>query len=351
MLDILYNLRQGVNLILSLFQVLFIFFLEFLHTIGFDNLVYLRVQVNLVSYSLEFVSNLGMMLALNNELSYIVNVHLQVTNGLHKPLLGIIDTAFGNSWQQKLNVIVKLFRRRLQFSFNLFTVKLEHANISSCGQVGLEMALEILEELHHLTDGFYRVFQLFICQAFNVELFVTPVNFKNGLEAFQEMLSFVIRHGHEIVYAFFLSFENIGVVDPSNRIQSQDFLFVPRITYNVVPLFKHVSKLFKGGALTPTGKALNFLKAALEIINNFGLEFLFVGLKFNPEILNIRQRLLVKLSRGYSFGFAVGFGLFFFLIASLFFLEIHMRKQVVIVILTRATWVRCKVVNWLFNDL
>jgi len=147
----------------------------------------------------------------------------------------------------------------LQFSLNFLGVQLEHTNVSSGRQVGLEVCLVEFKKLHHKADGVDGVLKLLISQAVDVKLLVAPVNFQNGLETFQENVCLVVSDVDQRVDLFLLGFENIGVIDPADRVQSQDFGLVPGVANYVVPLFEDIGEFLEVTVFAPTGEALDLL--------------------------------------------------------------------------------------------
>lgn len=74
----------------------------------------------------------------------------------------------------------------------------------------------ILKELHHIANGFYGVFQLFVLQSDWVEHGVAPVDFQDGLESRKVRLCLSEGTLDEL-YNSLLSLEiNIGIVNPSH---------------------------------------------------------------------------------------------------------------------------------------
>jgi hypothetical protein len=137
---------------------LFIFFLYFQKTVSFDYLVNLGVQIYFVSVALEILLDRGQELGLNYELCYISNILRQVLEWLREPESGMLDTNFVLRWQQEFNLVVDVLGGRLEFGLDLFGVDLQHADVSLGWKIALEVVLVVFKELHHISNGFHRVF-------------------------------------------------------------------------------------------------------------------------------------------------------------------------------------------------
>lgn len=71
---------------------------------------------------MEFVCDLSVMLALDNELGNIVDVHLQVPNRLDQPFFSCVDSGLGHLGQEKFNLIVECLGCGLQLGLDFLGV-------------------------------------------------------------------------------------------------------------------------------------------------------------------------------------------------------------------------------------
>jgi hypothetical protein len=69
--------------------------------------------------------------------------------------------------------------------------------------------------------------------------------------------------------------------------------FLPLFTYDVVPLLESVSVDFKITVLRPSSENLDLIETLLEITSNLSLKLACIGLKLDPEVVGIRESLLV----------------------------------------------------------
>ena len=162
MLNGLDDLRELLNLVFGLFQVLLVLLFRLKKTIGLNDLVLGGVEVNFVAHILELVRDLLQELSLNDEIGNVFHVHAQLTDALGKPNLELINSSSGDAGQKKLDAVVEFLGGGLQLGFDLLGVELKHANVSGCREVRLEMALVEFEELHNMANSINTVFEFLV---------------------------------------------------------------------------------------------------------------------------------------------------------------------------------------------
>ena len=146
----------------------------------------------------------------------------------------------GLLWHQLLDVLLQVLWCWQELILDASAIKLEETDVCDAWEVTLEEGLVVLQQIEGVLEGVNRVLEGFIHNNIHIELFVSPVDFKEWLESSEESLGFAIGLLHDSFYFLLgLSFGWV-LTDPLVWIKVLGVSDVPVLTWSLIPSLQGV---------------------------------------------------------------------------------------------------------------
>ena len=122
-------------------MVSFVVLLELLHSQIVKNRVKLTVKVDFVTHCAEFLRDSLVVLLLLDEIGYIIDWQLKISDALAEPHLNFISTLLIDTGHKLLNLLLKLLWCWSKLFLDRLTIQLDKSDICDVWKVCCEVSL------------------------------------------------------------------------------------------------------------------------------------------------------------------------------------------------------------------